>query len=122
MLMDTLKSDSKAMEIFLDEIAKVDLIANRKERFLNYGQPFSSPSKLMQTVEDEQKYKEQAFGRPIDVGKKIRKFGVAPSDGYAQYTMYGTSYQKGTFATKFNQREYFENYIRPNNKALFGLR
>ena len=47
MLMDTLKSDSKAMEIFLDEIAKVDLIANRKERFLNYGQPFSSPSKLM---------------------------------------------------------------------------
>ena len=42
MLMETLKADSKAMEIFVDEMAKVDLTANRRERFLNYGQPFST--------------------------------------------------------------------------------
>lgn len=42
MLMETLKADSRAMDIFIDEMAKVDLTANRRERFLNYGQPFST--------------------------------------------------------------------------------
>jgi hypothetical protein len=33
------------MNIFLDEMARQDLIANRHERFLNYGQPLPAPNK-----------------------------------------------------------------------------
>lgn len=56
-LMETLKQDSKAMDIFRDEMAKVDILANRRERFLNFGQPFSEPKqkelKVLQTSPSE---------------------------------------------------------------------
>ena len=28
--------------------------------------------------------------------------------------------QKGTFATQFDRKEYFEKYIRPQNRDIFG--
>jgi hypothetical protein len=36
--------------------------------------------------------KEKLFGNAPDLGRRVRKFGVAPNEGVIQYTMYGTSY------------------------------
>ena len=56
------------------------------------------------------------------MGLKTRKIGFSPSSGVSPNTIFGSNHQKNTFAATCNQREYFETYIRPHNKVLFGKR
>ena len=38
------------------------------------------------------------------------------------HTGYNNGFQKGTFATQFDRKEYFEKFIRPKNKELYGAK
>ena len=121
LLFEALYQDSTAMTIFLDEMAKQDLIANRHERFLNYGKPLPPQAKPIKKLQTLVELKEKLFSNPNDTGRLIRKTSITDPNKH-QFTQFGTNYKRGTFVTKLDQREYFENYIRPQNKVLFGNR
>ncbi len=63
LLFETLRKDPKVMGIFLDEVAKADMLAPRHERFLNSGKPFPLQAKLYEKLPDYEAVKQQIFGR-----------------------------------------------------------
>jgi len=67
------------MTIFIDEMAKQDLIANRHERFLNYGKPLLPQNKPVKKLQTLVELKDKLFSNQNDTGRLIRKTSITDS-------------------------------------------
>ena len=112
----------------MDELALVDQTQPKHRRFLANLPKTSlaksmSPNKTMRghsTVYDS----DAIFQLTKDNNMFNDKYGVSPGMGRVRHetqqsTGYNLCMNKGTFATAFDPREYFENNIRPQNKQNF---
>ena len=135
-MMATLKQDPRAMDIFLDELAIADQVQPKHMKFLG-----NLPTTTRNGMLDERAHGTQssfapgpyhAAGRPDAgaLGATARTLG-SPLGSLAPYaasglqspllhTGYNLGLQRGTFATQFDSRDYFEKHIRPQNRQLFG--
>ena len=123
-ILEQLKNDPKALEIFMDELAYADQTQPKHLRFLSdlpqnaqgeMGVGYINPAKRRfdAKLAYNMKNANSIFNDMFGVNNKAFKPMMHDKTKRLGYNL---GFSKATFATAFDKKEYFERVIRPDNK------